>query len=256
MDPETATNVISVAGLANSGIAALSGLAGATIGGVVASLTARATAARQWNKDSLESTRTFYVEMIETINAQWMALNESTRELEGTYDRVKKAVQGAAQIGDRVDFRHERSPANQQRVKEATAVFRSLLAKAVLYGGSDINDQLTELDSVRSDLTEALNIGDLSAAKHQSEVMGMFLPPLYRATQRGMATHNLVIVNTIAPRRGRKQNRAEILETIAKIDRRDAEDAESLTAVKSAWKLLVTPAPDTAPDKVPAGTRR
>lgn len=69
VDSETAANVISVAGLANSGIAVLSGLAGTTIGGVVASLTARVTAARQWNKDSLDSTPTFYTGLIEAINA-------------------------------------------------------------------------------------------------------------------------------------------------------------------------------------------
>lgn len=253
VDPETAANVISVAGLANSGIAALSGLAGATIGGVVASLTARATAARQWNTSSLESTRTFYVELVGAINGQMLALNEAFRELESTYDRVQKTVQGAAQRVDRVDFRHERSPESRQRIKDVTAEFRSLLAKAVLYGGPAINDKLGELDSVRSDLIEALNIGDLSAARHHLEVMGMLLPPLYRATQRGMCNLNLVLINTISPRRGRKQNRTEILEAIAEIDRRDAEDVESLLAVKAAWHARIMP--DADPEKVPLGTR-
>lgn len=216
---------VTTAALINSGIAAFSGLTGASIGALVTVAVARSTSARQWNREIFAESRIFYVDMIETVNELHISHGASVGELKATYDEVSKAVRDAGlKIGDRVDFRHDRSPDNRERVASSTAKFRQIMAKAVIFGEEDVNNKLSTLDSAREEVVLALNAGDLGKAQPALEKMGTLLKPLYRTTQRGTTKHSLVALNSFHPFRGKKKARKALLENLALLDKRDKED--------------------------------
>lgn len=96
---------LQTAGLISAGIAGLSGLIGASIGGLVTASVARSSAAHQWISGLSEEGRGYYGEIAKGINDQYLALAAATREMETSRsDAMKAAIAAGGKIGDRVDF--------------------------------------------------------------------------------------------------------------------------------------------------------
>lgn len=210
---------LQTAGLISAGIAGLSGLIGASIGGLVTASVARSSAAHQWNSGLSEESRTYYVEIAKAINDQYLALAAATREMETSRsDAMKAAIAAGGKIGDRVDFRHERTPETKERIEEVTSRFRDCLAKRVIYAEVDLNSALEALDSSREVLTDALNVGSIEGAQKELDHMGALLKPTNRAMQRAVIQHNIVAINTVHPRCGRRKARKLLLANLKQLN--------------------------------------
>lgn len=215
-------------GLIGAGIAGLSGLLGASIGGLVTSSVARSASATRWNTGLFEESRGFYLEVVAAVQAQYITLAAAAKEFEIARD---KAVQGAmaagAQVNDRVDLKFERSAETQKRVFEATRDFRLCLAKRVIYADEGLNSHMESVDAVRQDITSALNAGRMTEAQEGIEAMRALLGPLNRSIQRSIIRHQLVAVNTVHPLRGRRKMRRILVGQLHELNVRDGIKPES-----------------------------
>lgn len=234
MDPELAITVINQTSAWSGWLPAITGIGGTAVGGWIALRTSKNASQRQWASDSYNHTREYFGELLVATDSLFIHVNNIVRKYErARADGVKQAVEdGTAKKGGRVDFRIEQTPEELQRSKETLAEFRKVLSRAGLYG-QDIHDKIFAVDNTRAKLVENLNSGLIDVAIRELEIFNIEIQILRRGTQRNVTLHGLPVLNTIAPRTGRKQQRKQALSTITRIDQLDATDRHKIKILRA-----------------------
>lgn len=234
MDPELAITVINQASAWSGWLPAITGIGGTAVGGWIAARTSKSAAQRQWTSESYEHTRKYFGELLVATDSLFIHVNNIvTRYERARADGIKQAVEsGVAKKGGRVDFRIEQTPEELKRSKETLVDFRKVLSRAGLYG-QDIHDKIFAVDKARAKLVEDLNGGLIDGAIRELEIFNIEIQILRRGTQRDVTLHGLPVLHTIAPRKGRKQQRKQALATIARIDQMDTNDRQRLKILRA-----------------------
>lgn len=235
MDPHTPITIINESSALGSILPALTGVAGAAVGGWIASRVSKSAALRQWTADSYEHTRKYFSELLIATDSLRIHLSNVVSKYEKVRAEAVKASAAAEGQNERkrVDFRVEQTAEELLRSRETLTEFRKVLSRVGLYGGRDIHDKISAVDATREALVEELNNGLIDAARRELEIFDIEVQILRRGTQKDVALHSLLVLNTIAPRRGRKQQREQALTTIAEIDRLDTEDRQKLKVLRA-----------------------
>lgn len=221
-----------MAGVVVAGIAAISGLAGAAIGGWASGIVSRNANAWMWNLQRMDESRAYFLEATEAIDEQRLALFQVLEDMKAAREKAVSLAVSAGQASGRPEFWYERPPEIRSRVAAATAQWRKVLAKRILFAEPDMADAMVAIDSARESIVSALNSGSLEEAEAGIELLGPLSRSFYRSVQRASVRHNLLVLNNVHPRLGRRTMRTQMLAELRELDRRDAEEQEARQPLK------------------------
>lgn len=235
MDPQTPITIINESSALGSILPALAGVGGAAVGGWIASHVSKSAALRQWVTDSYEHTRKYFSELLIATDSLRIHLSNMVSKYEEARAEAVNASAASAVPTKRrrVDFRVEQTDEELTRSRETLAEFRTVLSRVGLYGNQNIHDKIYSVDAARAAVVEELNKGHIDAARRELEIFDIEVQILRRGTQKDAVLHSLLVLNTIAPWNGRKQQRDQALATVAKIDQLDTDARQKVKVLRA-----------------------